>query len=522
MTPRMIKLLALFFSGQWTAQREGETQAVFTGTYSTPPTTVAGAPPITVPGAQELKDDLDSFPTRDSVSLSIVIAGGEPTTITTGDIDAVKAQLDQLRLRLSSADIGDTVSLTVTITKRLKEGEVTLYSPPLFLTHLGTLSIGDRLGVFNAFLKSGVVKLVCDAPLDRFGSRTITFVADGKPTEPHDPIDRKPILAKRDDVAHFVEGANYELVPEDFNLIELGSDKLWQRMFQELTNVLAVAFTADHTTFTKDYELNFKINGYKTLAGSFNSGDLAGANWAAAFKIYQWTYQGGSISDKVGLLRNVLSLNLDSNGRPRYDNDAYESVLSGFAIYLKRNVEQYIETKNKLSDFLQNLSKEAVGNVGEYTDALKGTLGALITFFISTMILSAIGGKGLSGIFTTDITYLTYAFLAGSVVYLGLSLLILNRERKTIEGNYASLKGQYADILDPADLNRIFQSDQPLAISKEVKLRATWITAAWIMVTLILATVTFTLHRKQALLPATTTPEAKAEASPQQPASSPR
>ncbi|MDX6445140.1 MAG: hypothetical protein QOH71_2214 [Blastocatellia bacterium] len=521
MSPRIGKLLTLF-SAQFPSQTEGETQEAFTGTYVAPSTTVARVPPITVPEAQELKGHLDGFPTRDSVSVSIVIAGGDATIITTGDIDAVQAQLDQLRLRLSSADVGDTVSLTVTITKGLKDGEVTLYSPPLFLTHLETLSIGDRLGVFNDFVKkSGAVKLACDEPLARFGSRTVQFVTDGGPIKSYDQLERKPILAKRDDVAHFVNGAGYQLVPEDFNLIEPGADTRWQGLFAELTNVLTIAFTADYATFTKDNNLDFKLNGYKTLTGSLNSADLNGANWTAAFKIYQWTYEEGSISDRVGLLRNVLSLHLDSKGLPRYDEDVYRSVRSAFAIYLKRNVEQYIEVKNKLAEFLQTLSDRAAGDVDKYIDALRGTLGALITFFISTMILSAMGGRGLTGIFTTDITYLTYAFLAGSIVYLGISRLILSRQRKHNEANYRSLKDQYSGILDLEDLSQIFHDDKIAAISSEVKRQAMWITVGWVVVTLILGVVAFTLHRKEAALPLTTNLESKSTPTPQGPQTSP-
>ena len=112
------------------------------------------------------------------------------------------------------------------------------------------------------------------------------------------------------------------------------------------------------------------------------------------------------------------------------------------------------------------------------------------------MILRAVSGKGLTGIFTTDITFLTWAFLLGSAIYLFLSLFILNREMRTIENSYKRIKAQYSDILDKGDLTRIFQDDLPLKeITQEVRRRAVVITVAWLLVILILADAAYALQR---------------------------
>jgi ABC-type uncharacterized transport system YnjBCD permease subunit len=138
------------------------------------------------------------------------------------------------------------------------------------------------------------------------------------------------------------------------------------------------------------------------------------------------------------------------------------------------------------------------------------------------MILSAIGGRGLTGIFTTEITYLTYAFLAVSSIYLVLSLLILKRDVKRIKAQHTTLKDQYSDILDPGDLNLIFPDNKLDDISNWVKRQAIWIAVAWVLVTLILGAVAFTLHQKEALRPVPPTTETKStEPTPQRPATSP-
>jgi hypothetical protein len=484
LVPQLLDL----FSTERVVVEERESQVEYQARYATAS--------ITEPDAQQLLDALNRFSERDSVSISIVIGEGAATALTAGTSDEATSQLEELHQRKLISNEDDKVSIILTISKAAKSGAVSLYSPSRFLAHLNSCSFDERLGIFNDFLReTGRVRLICDGAISRFGSKTIFFDMENAQPVPGE-INRESLLAKRNEVAYFSEGATYMLVPDDFKLIDRGNDNQWQRFFESMTNLLAVAFTADYSSLAGHDELSFRVNGYRTISCVVPEQRLIGSNWDAAFAIYEWTYQGGSISDKVGLLRNVLSLHLDEHGCPAYNEDLYRSVLSGFEIYLKKNVAQYIEIKNKLAEFLQETSQEALEDVGDYIGAVKQALGALMTFFITTMILRAVSGKGLTSIFTTDITVLTWAFLLASSIYLILSLFMLNREMRTIRNSYHRIKVQYSDILDPGDLKRIFQDDQPLKeISQEVSRRAAAITVAWIAVVLILAGAAFVLQR---------------------------
>jgi hypothetical protein len=489
MSARIPQLLDLF-SKERVVVEERESQVEFHGKYT--------AASLSEPVSQQLLDLLSQFPQRDSVSILIVIGDGEGTVITAGAVEDVAAQVEELHQRKLIANQGDKFSISLTISKTTKQGTASVYSPSLFLIHLNSCSLGERLGVFNDFLsETGYVQLLCDGPISRVGSQTVFLDVEHRDSVPK-KIDRLSLIAKRNEVAYFSEGAAYSLIPDDFKLIEAGNDTQWQRFFESMTNLLVVAFTADYSSLSGHNELSFRVNGYKTISCVVRDQQLIGIKWQEAFAIYQWTYEGGSISDKVGLLRNVLSLHLDEQGCPTYGKDVHGSVLSGFAIYLKRNVAQYIEIKNKLAEFLQETSQDALKDVRDYIGAVKQALGAVMTFFVTTMVLRAVSGKGLSGIFTTDITVLTWAFLGASSIYLCLSLFMLSRDMRTLGNNYARIKTQYLDILDSGDLKRIFQDDQPLRdIGHEVKRRALVITLAWIAVVAILAGVAYALWRDE-------------------------
>lgn len=487
MSTRIPQLLDLF-SKERVVVEERESQVEFQGRYT--------AASLSEPVPQQLLDVLNSFPKRDSVSILIVIGDGEATPLSTGAIEEVTSQLEELHQRKLIANDGDEISINLTISKITKDGAASVYSTSLFLTHINSCFLGERLGIFNDFLsETGQVQLLCDGPITPFGSQTIFFDVEHGDFVPQ-TISRLSIIDKRNEIAYFSDGAAYSLVPDDFKLIESGNDTQWQGFFENMSNLLVVAFTADYSSLAGHNEFSFRINGYKTISCVVDDQQFIGPKWKEAFAIYKWTYEGGSISDKAGLLRNVLSLHLDDQGCPSYNKDVYNSVLSGFEIYLKKNVAQYIEIKNKLAEFLQKTSQDALEDVKDYTGAVKQALGAVMTFFITTMILRAVAGKGLSGIFTTDITVLTWAFLLASAVYLCLSLFMLNRDMRTTRSSYNRMKTQYSDVLDSGDLKRIFQDDRALKdISDEVKRRATAITIAWVTIIVILAGVAYALSR---------------------------
>ena len=403
MNSRIRQLLDLF-STERVVVEERESQVEFQARYT--------APSIFEPNAGQLLAAFERFPERDTVSISIVVGEGEGTAITARILEELTEQLGELRQRKLIANPDDKFSINLTIGKITKYGSASVYSPSLFLIHLDGCSLAERLGVFNDFLsETGHVQLLCDESINRFGSNTIFFDVVENAYSALNEIDRLSLIAKRNEVAYFSDGATYLLVPDDFKLIEPGNNIEWQRFFEIMTNLLAVAFTADYSSLATHNQLSVRIKGYKTISCVMRDQQLSGLNWEAAFAIYKWTYEGGSISDKAGLLRNVLSLHLDGQGCPSYDKNVYGSVLSGFEIYLKRNVAQYIEIKNKLAEFLQDTSEDALKDVRDYIGAVKQALGAVMTFFLTTMILRAVAGKGLTGIFTTDITVLTWASL---------------------------------------------------------------------------------------------------------------
>src|SRR5437764_312811 len=124
MSTRIAQLLDLL-AVERTTVNERESQVEFEGGYSTST--------IRESDAQQLLEALNLFPTRDKVSLAVVVGNGESTTITAGTLDEVASQLEELHQRVLIAEQHE-FTLTLTIIKATENGETSVYLLPLFLT----------------------------------------------------------------------------------------------------------------------------------------------------------------------------------------------------------------------------------------------------------------------------------------------------------------------------------------------------------------------------------------------------
>lgn len=72
----------------------------------------------------------------------------------------------------------------------------------------------------------------------------------------------------------------------------------------------------------------------------------------------------------MGLARNILSLNFDKENL-KLSETAFEAIKSGYKIYQKENIKQYIEIRNKISDQLIELQNKADKIVASFVSDYK-------------------------------------------------------------------------------------------------------------------------------------------------------
>lgn len=442
---------------------------------------------ISMPSIDELRRCVSRFSSRDKVSLSITFDRGN--SICLGNLEETEDFIEELSDFIDSDEEDDyDVFVKVEIQKRIENNELSIYSIDSFVENLISQTCVKKLDVLHKITgdeeTSYIIFRCCDIE-ESFGSKTFYFCPEEEQNY-LESIDRKTLIKKRDKVSSFYQAGQWKFVPEDFRLSDSTGFSKLDSLFNRLTTFFSIVYISRSSSIENDI-LEFKIDGYKYVSGRL---DFTNANqiegYKEAFDIYDWIYNGGNFLDKVGLSRNIISLSAVDGNIEKIENKTLASILSGYDIYLKQNVQQYINFKNKATEFLFDMSQKTSQIIDDFASSFKSNLMLIITFFVSVVVINSISGKSenpFSNVFTKDISYISIALLIISVVYLFISIVFVQKEIKRFDDNYNRFKNSYRDILDPNDIEKIFDGDSRHESDQSyMKFRMKWILFGWITI----------------------------------------
>ena len=164
------------------------------------------------------------------------------------------------------------------------------------------------------------------------------------------------------------------------------------------------------------------------------------------------------------------------------DDTVIASIQSNYKLYLKNNVKEYLELKNKVAEFINN----TLAKTGEYATALldkfKSNLIAIFGFLFSVILANIVSDQPLDNIFTRQITVLMESVVLGSFVYLCICYGQFRFEVKKVYESYEYLKANYESILTVEDIREIFNNDKMLTTMKEtIKRSEIFFVSVWII-----------------------------------------
>lgn len=166
-------------------------------------------------------------------------------------------------------------------------------------------------------------------------------------------------------------------------------------------------------------------------------------NFEKYYKIFIWIYldnHSSNISDKIGLSRNVISLHTNDNNILNVSGDIYTSVKSNFDIYLKENVQRYLEVKNQVSNFMYDMSLKAESYSNSFADIFKTNILIFLSYFLSMVVVTAIDKGKFINMFSIEVTTVTLIILTISFFYKKLAAKELNEKIIRFKKKYELLK----------------------------------------------------------------------------------
>ncbi|OTQ48949.1 hypothetical protein [Gilliamella apis] len=265
-------------------------------------------------------------------------------------------------------------------------------------------------------------------------------------------------IERRDKVSHFVNAVQIPFTPECFYFKE---DFFLKSHFDYLRSIFSLVFLSDYTNIDNEI-IKFKIKGYKTLNCQLNN-KLSDNVCTELFDIYEWVYSEGSFVDKIGIARNVLSIHITDEDISTLESGTCYSAQSGYDLYLKDNVKQYIEVKNKIADMLYNQSEKASGIVKDMFTKFKTSIWTLFSFFILSFLSKAYTKNNL------DTSILDILVLNNPIICLGVLLVIFSfcyllftynesvDEINRLKNKYKEIENRYKDLLNEKDLKKILK-----------------------------------------------------------------
>lgn len=443
----------------------------------------ATIPNLSIPAEGDIRDSLSKFFNRDVVHCDVTIDESDPISLHSTQPNLAAQFVTTLADILEAADSSPIIQVAVTVEKRVIDARLSIYSLEAFAKHLSTASPKNLLIRFSELLNQNKrLHCMCLETIEEFNTETFWFENANLNRASNPPSkNRETIFSKRNEVCHFENSSEVQAIPEDFFLQNRSKNSELNESFDRLCVTTSLIFICDIVQFESESLIFYKLNGYKAITGKLNSQSISGALAETYFKIYQWIYEGGVINDKIGLARNLLSLHARKGNILELEADVFTSIRSGYQIYLKQNVKQYIDLKNKLLEFLTELSKKGAKLGEELGDKLGKHFVAFASFFLSVVVVKAISNQDFTGNFTPKLAAIAYFLLTASIIHWFISLLLLNREIRQMEKSYLAVQKRYDDLLDPKDLANIFNDDDEYqSVLGNVRYKRMLYSLAWI------------------------------------------
>lgn len=325
-----------------------------------------------------------------------------------------------------------------------------------FFEYLQSLNCEDSLTKWSFISYSNPVSFLFWEDCQNFSSSTINFY-NVKEQFLEKEFDREKYISQRDKVSYFKNNKSITLVPDDFSFGE-ETPVQYKNYFDKLKAVLLSVFLADSSEIDGNV-LSYRLKGYKLISDKIDVNDIDNQSLGELYSIFRWSYNDGNFIDKIGLSRNIVTIHSSANSIFSVEEGTLNSLSSGYDIYLKDNVKQYIEIKNKLSEFIVAQSDKSIEITKNMYAGLKLTLWTLITFFMVNFISKLFKLDGGELFFSDQAFAISIIFIVISFIYLIISWFEVNSDVKNMEDRFNLIEQRYKDLLNKKDLEKVLKKE---------------------------------------------------------------
>ncbi|MBE3026190.1 hypothetical protein [Janthinobacterium sp. GW458P] len=344
--------------------------------------------------ALELLESLKGISSRDTFEL-IIDANGNNLIITDCQIVSIEKFTQNVSEYAELIDF----DISLSIAKGNVGGVTSVYFLQEFAAYLNNGNFNDVLKTFSAIFSDKHEFEVYHA-MEPFHSETICFYS----VLGHGSIFVNVEWKREEILELFRENSTTsnkqnDFIPNDFHFLKESRVSAINNFFSTACSVLCLAFISNYSKVERDL-FNYRITGYKSIICDDVPLLQLASHQKILFKIYCWAYSGGNNSDKVGLIRNVLSIHLNQDGSIRFDSKVWDAVQSNYQIYLKRNIQSYLEVKSKLGELIMESTSKSYAMVDQVLDSFKNNAFIILTFILTVVVINGLKDSGETTVFS--------------------------------------------------------------------------------------------------------------------------
>lgn len=396
----------------------------------------------------KLFDELKTLSNRDRFELFFEVSGNHVKIA-----DCSSGSLKRIKDHLAEFKDEPEFEIELNIEKTKVDSVISVYFLEVFGRFLSSEKLLDLINTISSKVEHQLF-LEVFSTIDRFGTSGIQFYQAASGVGNHTETIESPRLKKLELFGENATSANIciKLLPSDFYLTTQSEYPAINDFFRKACSVLSVIFLSNSSELKSNDELKYKINGYRAVICDGVAPDELSEKCELLHKIYAWAYEGGNNSDKLGLVRNVISLHLDTDGKIKIDNDVWEAIQSNYQIYLKGNIQSYLEVKNKIGELIIESTSKTYAMADELLDSLKNNAFILLTFLLTVVVVNGLKDAGETNVFSN-------AYLAIVVLLSVISAIWLFMTRIEVMNRYDSASSTISVVLN-LNYNKILMESE--------------------------------------------------------------
>lgn len=418
-----------------------------------------------LPSAEGLADLCNKCLERDDMEIRFYSAE-DFTFKYTGNLE--QSEYEDYKLQLEQ---DDTVKIEIRIQKKFTDEIISVYSIEKFSEFLCGQEREENLQLF-AMLFAGGRQHICFQVVncDRcIHTNSIAFVPDSESVTWDNVRSRDGDIKNCNDSSVFLGRAQYPLVPQDFAIIEQMYDNRYDGikvLFDKLRNILSYMYIANTSNIVGNkavLQFDPTINGYEYTLEQLSVNECV-------WEIYSWIHKDEGGIDRAGIVRNIINIYCKtSDAIINIDENIYHSVVANYVIYQKKHTDQYIELKNKLSEFIVESAGQLQELAHDLVEGIRNNFVAVIVFLMTVLLTDSIDFSSFTQVkVSSNIVAVCGIFTVVSLLYMIVTVKVGNTKWGWLEKSYNDLKNNYNGVLDERDIQTAVNNDEAFESTKKV------------------------------------------------------